>query len=86
MEQNQWFNASYDCLDLNTADQKLVDCYTLLANCNGLVNWIDNECHTLIRDVFYSRTQEWLNKDITNEDYMQLIRNASAEAKLEVGG
>ena len=86
VEQNQWFNASYDCLDLNTADQKLVDCYTLLANCNGLVNWIDNECHTLIRDVFYSRTQEWLNKDITNEDYMQLIRNASAEAKLEVGG
>lgn len=86
IEKNSWFNAAIGTLDVNTASQKLVDCYNLLMGCDGLVNWIDNECHTLLRDVFYSRTQDWINGTISNEEYIGLIRAAAQEAKKEVGG
>ncbi|TCL42464.1 ABC transporter substrate-binding protein [Harryflintia acetispora] len=81
-----WFNASKGSLDKATAPQMLSDVYDLLMGTKGLVNWIDNECHTLLRDVFYSRTQEFLNGTMSAEEYMGLIQAAAAEAKTEMGG
>ncbi|MCI5800687.1 MAG: extracellular solute-binding protein [Oscillospiraceae bacterium] len=80
-----WFNASKGSLDKETAPQMLCDVYDLLMETEGLINWIDNECHTLLRDVFYSRTQEFLNGTMSAEEYMKLIQDAAAEAKVEVG-
>ena len=81
-----WFNASKGSLDKETAPQMLCDVYDLLMETKGLVNWIDNECHTLLRDVFYSRTQEFLNGTMSAEEYMKLIQDAAAEAKKEIAG
>ncbi len=84
-EELLWFNAATG-LDLSNASQKLQDNYKLLMETEGLVNWIDNECHTLLRDVFYARTQEFLNGTLSAEDYMKLCQQAAAEAKAEVAG